>query len=280
MKSWTIVFICGLLFSSCNQDSDTSISSAKNNSKNSQTYYEPKKEIKITVDSDEFEKFVRRKVESKLKINASENYSLKIIETHLDKDTLKDALILINREEFAIENAKKEDKENILKSFGYTARENYVYVFRGASQKVLTTPGIGSSIYHMLEAGLDEITSPGQNDFWVDYRFRNSMFRNYYTMRGDKLFLTLNCPIFDDIGEKDPKAYFVEHRNVKTRISKDIVIHEGDIVNYDPTDIDDPYNFTPDSIVKSDEIHVYFIFDPSRNKFVTPMKPKDDEETI
>ena len=275
MKNWVIVLILGFAFISCNQDNDNKNSNTGN--KNSD---QPQKDIKITVDSDNFESFVRRKVESNLKIDASENYDLKIIEAYLDKDTLKDALILINREEFAIKKAKKEDKEKILKSFGYTATENYVYVFRGASQKVLTTPGIGSSIYHMLEAGLGELTSPGQNDFWVDYRFRNSMFRNYYTMRGDKLFLTLNCPIFDNIGEQEPDAYFIEHREVEARISKDIAIYEGGILNYDPSKIEDTYNFTPDSIVKKDDVFVYFIFDPSRNKFVTPMKPKDEEETL
>lgn len=275
MKNWVIVLILGFAFISCNQDNDNKNSNTGN--KNSD---QPQKDIKITVDSDNFESFVRRKVESNLKIDASENYDLKIIEAYLDKDTLKDALILINREEFAIKKAKKEDKEKILKSFGYTASENYVYVFRGASQKVLTTPGIGSSIYHMLEAGLGELTSPGQNDFWVDYRFRNSMFRNYYTMRGDKLFLTLNCPIFDNIGEQEPDAYFIEHREVEARISKDIAIYEGGILNYDPSKIEDTYNFTPDSIVKKDDVFVYFIFDPSRNKFVTPMKPKDEEETL
>lgn len=275
MKNWVIVLILGFAFISCNQDNDNKNSNTGN--KNSD---QPQKDIKITVDSDNFESFVRRKVESNLKIDASENYDLKIIEAYLDKDTLKDALILINREEFAIKKAKKEDKEKILKSFGYTASENYIYVFRGASQKVLTTPGIGSSIYHMLEAGLGELTSPGQNDFWVDYRFRNSMFRNYYTMRGDKLFLTLNCPIFDNIGEQEPDAYFIEHREVEARISKDIAIYEGGILNYDPSKIEDTYNFTPDSIVKKDDVFVYFIFDPSRNKFVTPMKPKDEEETL
>jgi hypothetical protein len=236
-----------------------------------------KKEI-MSVFQPNFEAFVRRKVEAELGISAVEKYDLQIHLAHLDKDTITDAVILINRKQFALDKAQKESKEKFLENTGYTARENYVYVFKGGSGKILSTPPVGSSIFHPLTVEFEEISTPGQNDFWVAYRLRNSLFRNYYTMRGEKLFLTLNCPVFDEIGNKEPEAYYIEHRSVATRIAKDIVIYKGKIKDYDPSTIVDINNFTPSEIIPTDYIDVYFIFDPDRKTYVTPMAPKDQSE--
>lgn len=268
-KSIYYILLVGILFFSCEHATEEE---QANNEQEA-----AKKEV-ISVFQPNFEDFVRRKVEAELGISAAEKYDLQIHQAHLDKDTITDAVILINRKQFALEKAKREDKEKFLENTGYTGRENYVYVFKGASGKILTTPPVGSSIFHPLTVAFEEISTPGQNDFWVSYRLRNSLFRNYYTMRGEKLFLTLNCPVFDKIGEKVPEAYYIEHRSVETRIAKDIVIYDGKIKDYDPATIADINNFTPSEIIPTDYIDVYFIFDPDRKTYVTPMAPKGQSE--
>lgn len=258
--------LAGILFYSCEEG----ILDGRDNLKK-----ETFTKTKVSVFDTDFEQYIRRKIEAELEINAAEKYDFQIKIAHLDKDTVSDAVILVNREQFAQNRIKKEGKEKFFKSSGYTAKENYIFVFKGITSKILTIPPIGSSVFHPLEVYFEEITAPGQNDFYVTYRFRNSLFRNYYTLRGETLYLTLNCPVYDKIGESEPEVYFIEHRNVETRIAKDIVIYEGLIPNYTPSKIEDPYNYTPEEIKSKDEIFVYFIYDADRKAYVTPMAPKD-----
>lgn len=232
----------------------------------------------INVFDTDFENYIRREIETDLGINAAEKYKLEIHRARLDKDTLTDAVITINREQFALERMKKEGKEKLLKNSGYTVRENYVFVYKGSSGKILSTPPIGSSIFHSLNVFFEQITTPGQHDFWVEYRFRNSLFRNYYTLKGETLYLTLNCPVFDQIGKKNPEVYYISHRNVETRIAKDIVIYEGFIPDYDPDKIDDINNYEPTKINRKEDIFVYFIYDVDRKSYVTPMAPLEKKE--
>jgi hypothetical protein len=266
---FVIILLLTTLFFSC--DESINEEEVPTNKKNTT------KNIKTVFDHD-FEAYIRRKIETELQINAAEKYDLKIHIAQLDKDTISDAVILVNREQHALDRMKKEGKEKLLKNRGYTARENYVFVFKGSSSKLLITPPIGSSIFHPLEVFFEEITTPGQNDFWVEYRFRNSLFRNYYTLKGETLFLTLNCPVFDKIGEKEPEVYSIEHRKVETRLGKDIVIYEGYIPNYDPNLIEDINNYSPENIKPKDEIFVYFIYDIDRKSYVTPMAPREDKK--
>ena len=59
---------------------------------------------------DNFEEWAKRQVETLLKINATENYTMTIHEDFLDRDTLIDAVILVNREEYAkIQEEKLEE---------------------------------------------------------------------------------------------------------------------------------------------------------------------------
>ena len=53
---------------------------------------------------EDFEGWIKRQVESLLKIDAVEKYTLTIHEEYLDRDTLIDAVILVNREEYAKKN--------------------------------------------------------------------------------------------------------------------------------------------------------------------------------
>jgi hypothetical protein len=247
----------------------------KDDTKNKKEATADKKIVNV-FDSD-FENFIRREIEAELAINAAENYTLEIHRSRLDKDTITDAVITLNRREFGLERMKKEGKENLLKKSGYTLRENYVFVYKGSSGKVLTTPPIGSSVFHTLSVFFEQITTPGQNDFWVEYRFRNSLFRNYYTLKGETLYLTLNCPVFDQIGEENPEVFDITHRSVKTRIAKDIVIYEAVIPDYDPENIEDINDYSPSRIEAKEDIFVYFIYDNDRKSYVTPMAPLNQE---
>ena len=48
-----------------------------------------------------FEERAKRAVEADLKINASEKYDIQIHKANIDRDTLEDAVILVNRKQWA-----------------------------------------------------------------------------------------------------------------------------------------------------------------------------------
>lgn len=224
-----------------------------------------------------FEESIARKVELSLGINAAEEYDLKIVKEYINPDTLKDALILVNRKQWAHERAKRNDNEAFMESTGFVGPFNHVFVKLGGSSKLLETPSVGSSADHKLDHKFLRLTSQAHNDFFVEYRVRNSMYRNYYTVRGDRLYLTFNCPVYDSIGYEDPRAFAIKHEESSVRIAKDIALYKGKIVGYDHTKIEDPETYSPQQIVALPELFVYFIFDEKSMKYKTPMKPKEKD---
>jgi hypothetical protein len=218
-----------------------------------------------------FEERAKRAVEADLKINASEKYDIQIHKTYIDRDTLEDAVILVNREQWATKRAEKQDNLDYAKKLGFTGPYNNVFVYLGKYDKFISTPTVGSGAEYPLEINFEVITSPSQKDFYVDYRIRNSMHRNYYTVRNDRVFLTLNCPVFDSIGYPKPKVYSIQHRESSVRLSKDIAMYKGEIANYNPSQIENVNNYTPDKILSKDELYVFFIFDENTLSYVTPM---------
>lgn len=225
-----------------------------------------------------FEEKAKRAVEAELKINASETYGIQIHHAYIDRDTLKDAVILINRKQWAFDRIEKNDNSDIAKKMGYTGPYNNVFVYLGKYDKFISVPSVGSSAEHPLTVKFEVITTPSQKDFYVDYRIRNSMHRNYYTVRNDKVFLTLNCPIFDNVGAPEIKAYSIQHKESTVRLSKDVVLYEGEIPNYNPSKIKNVNNYSPDKIVSTGELYVFFIFNEKTMNYVTPMVNKSNSK--
>lgn len=254
-----IAVLCILsLLAGCN-DEGNGVTNKKNKQKSSLT----------------FEEKAKRAVEADLKINASENYDIQIHKSYIDRDTLEDAVILVNRKQWAFERIKKNKNEKFAKKIGYTGPYNNVFVYLGKYNKFISTPTIGSSAEYPVEVEFETITIPSQKDFFVDYRILNSMHRNYYTVRDDRVYLTFNCPVFDSIGAPQPKVYSIEHKESSVRLAKDIALYDGKIPGYNPSEIKNVNNYSPNEIISTDELFVFFIFDEKTMSYVTPMKKKE-----
>ena len=232
----------------------------------------------IPVKTLEFEAALNRHVSALLKIPPTEDFDFQVHYAFLDRDTLLDAVVLVNRAAYAQEKAKKENNEDFFRYLGYSGPHNHVFVYQGQSGKVLETVPVGSTVFHPLKISFDYVSTPTHLDFWVDYRIRNGKYRNYYTVRGDKLYLTFNAPIFDEIGEPFPKAYYHKLVESPIRTAFDIAVYHAEIKGYNPEKIEDFNNFTPEEILPKDELYVYFIFDEATKKYKTPMRPSSEEE--
>jgi hypothetical protein len=218
----------------------------------------------------EEEKIIRQ-VENILEITAAENYDIQIQYKHIDPDTLKDALILVNRKEYGHQKAKNNNTERFFEKTGHTGLYNFVFLKLGGSDKIISTTPVGSNADYPLTVRFLELTSKAHKDFVVEYRIRNSVHRNYYTVRNDKMFLTFSCPVFDGVGSPNPRVYDIQHPTSEVRIAKDIAMYEGKIVDYNIEEIENINEYTPKEIIRDGDLYVYFIFDDKKMKYVTPM---------
>ncbi len=216
---------------------------------------------------------IKEQVENDLDISAAEQYDIQIHSEFINADTLKDQLILINRKQFAYKHVKATGSKNFFDRMGHSAPYNYVFVKLGGSNEILSTTPVGSNVDYPLKSEFLFLTSKANKDFYVDYRIKNSLQRNYYAVRNNTIYLTFSCPIFDSIGSKNPVVYAIEHKNSPLRISKDIVMYKGQFSDYQPDKIENPNDFTPKNIKSKGEVFAYFIFDNDKMKYVTPMRP-------
>jgi hypothetical protein len=223
--------------------------------------------------TENFEVWAKRQIESMLKINATETYTLEIHEEYLDRDTLIDAVILVNREEYAKKKAAEDGDTSFEELVGYTGPYNHVFTYINGSKKIHQAPPVGSSAEHPLTVHFETISNPSQKDFFVEYRVKSSVHRNYYTISNGKVLLTFSCPLYDFMDPVNPTIYSIKHQESDVRISKDIALYKGSIPNYNPDTIADFMNYYPEEVEETDELYVYFIYDKKKMKYVTPMKP-------
>lgn len=226
------------------------------------------------IEIDNFEEWAKRQVETLLKINATENYTMTIHEEFIDRDTLIDAVILVNREEYAKIKAAEDGDTSFEELVGYTGPYNHVFTYINGSKKLHQAPPVGSSAEYPLTVQFETICNPSQKDFFVEYRVKSSVNRNYYTLDKGKVILTFSCPLYDFMDPQNPIIYAIKHQESDVRISKDIALYKGNIVNYSPNDINDFMSYYPEEVVATDDLYVYFIYDKKRMKYVTPMKPE------
>ena len=256
-----IFFVFGFTFTGCNTNEETGF--------NNQV-----KPVEIA-DTISFKKKMERLIETKLDIPATEDYSIQIKRKHINPDTTSDALILINRMDYAYKRAKSNSTENFFNNTGHTGPYNYVFVYNGSTKKLISRDPFGSTSDISLTSQFLELTSAAHQDFYVNYRIRNSMFRNYYTVRKDDIYLTFSCPVFDSIGQNDPVAYAIEHPRSSVRIAKDIALYKGKIVGYNSNNIENVNAYYPKQIIKVGDLYAYFIFDQKSMKYKTPMRKKE-----
>lgn len=224
------------------------------------------------------EQWIVRKIESELNIPATEKYGIEIIYKHINPDTLMDALILVNRKEHALNHVKNNGTEAFFERTGQTGGYNYVFVKLGGAKDVISTTPVGSNINYSLKAEFLELTSKAFTDFYVDYRIKNSLQRNYYTLRGNNLHLTFSCPIFDGIGDPKPVVYDIRYLDSPVRMTKDIALFHARLKDYKVNEIEDVNHYEAKGIESTEDLYVYFIFDEKTMKYKSPMKAPEVEE--
>jgi hypothetical protein len=214
-----------------------------------------------------FEDRMKREVEAKLSIPVTEKYKIEFHKTHLNRDEKEDCIITVNRLNFAIDEASKEENPSKRAELGYMGNYNYFFYYDGKLDKISIPMTIASSAKSPLKVKFNNIQSDIYQDVSIEYRIRNSAFQNFYLIEGGSLVMVFQWKLFDQVGLDSYEANFISFENGSISLAKDILIHKGKIKNYSK-EIPNVYDYNP-TIEKDGDLLYRFFYDPKIAKYMT-----------
>lgn len=211
------------------------------------------------------EELAKRQVESQLSIPGNENYQLEIHKAHFDGDDIEDAVILVNREQYARKMAL-ENKRTDQEEMGFTGNYNHLFYYNGATNKVSRPINVGSSPFAPLKIQILNIHSEGYKDFTLDYRILENCYRNFYTIFRGVPKLVFQWPVFELEKADNKKVNFIEFGNGSYSLAKDILIYTGKFDSPVPENLRTDFNY---SISKDGPMEYLFFYNPKEGKYFT-----------
>ncbi len=213
--------------------------------------------------------YAKRHVESTLKIGPSEKYQLKIYKANLDGDDKLDAIIAVNRLQFAINEAALTEYPAKRAEVAYMGNFNYIFYFDGGLDLISPPIAIPSSPLLPLKVSFENVSSSDYLDIIVDFRIRNASYRDYYFVKNHSPTRIFQWKNFDGLGTSDAVAFSFSYEPGKVNAAKNIVIHKAKI-GLIPIDAD-LNTFIPE-ITKTTNLERIFFYLPSQGKYVTESK--------
>jgi hypothetical protein len=245
-KKFMILFLACLTFLGCTEEIEEE-ESTKNNHK-----IEP------------VEAIAKRFIESKLEIVPSEKYKLEIFKSQLDGDNHEDAVVTVNRYNFAVEKAAQSKNPGKVAEIGYMGPYNYLFYYDGATGTMSGPLEIPSTPISPLKITFEKVMSDAHSDVVVSYRIRNSCFKSIYTIQSQKPRLVFSWNVFDGFGTPEAKAVHFVYESTAVSLPKDIRIMTAKIVS--SNDKQD-YNLDEPKLEKLNEEEFRFFYNPKEGKY-------------
>jgi hypothetical protein len=220
-----------------------------------------------------FEEMAKNEAMTKLRIPMNEEFAIEIYKAHLNQDEIEDAIITINRLDFAIEEASKSKNSSQIAAFGYLGKYNYFMFYDGKLEKFSVPILVSSSAKKPLKIKFEHVESDFFQNVIVEYRVRNAAFQNFYRIHHNSMNQMFQWKIFDSIGHQKPFANYIEYGEGSISLSKDILIYEGKIKNYNKN-IENHYLYEPE-IEKNGKLLYRFFFDPKTGEYYTENKKRN-----
>lgn len=247
-----LLITCSLFLAACNNE-ETEKSATEETT--------PDNELKV-----DFDQRARREVEAKLQIPVTEKYTFKVYKEFINADTIQDAIITVNRMEFAISDAIKKNKQAKMAEIGFMGNYNFFFYYDGATDQFSVPLPVPSSPGRPLEVSFENMVSDLTKDVIIDYRIRNSGWRSYFSVFNETdLTLVFQWKSFDYAGEEKPEALLHILEASREHSGKDILIYNSEIDHYSQN-IGDMYQYVP-SITKPNKLAYRFYFEPKFGKY-------------
>jgi hypothetical protein len=211
------------------------------------------------------EQMVKNHIETKLAIPSSEKYTFKIYKEHLDGDDKIDAIITLNRLNYALEEAAKSSNTAKRAEVGFIGNYNYIFFFDGGLNQISPPMAVPSSPYSELSVQFENVTTPSYKDILIDYKIINSSYRNYYSVMEHTPTQVFQWKTYGNIGKSDAEVLYLELAAGTIGLAKDILIYEGNLDN--DSELQDAYNFKAKISKKGKLLHRFFYFENERKYF-------------
>lgn len=220
-----------------------------------------------------FEQRTNREISAILQLPATERYSLKIYREHINNDTLLDAIVTVNRMQYAMNEAIRLNKTVKAEEMGYMGNYNFFFYYDGALDKFSVPIPVPSSPGRELDISFVPITSIVRKDVVIGYRIRNSGWKTYFSVVNEQdLMRVFQWKEFDQLGVTYDDALYHSIEPNEDGLSNDIVLYKGTISN-PPKNLKDYYDYVP--VIKKGTKVARFFYDPRSAKF--GIDPKDLE---
>lgn len=171
--------------------------------------------------------YADRMVRAKLGIQANEKFELKIYRAQLDADGIEDAIITLNRLDFAMKEAMASPNAAKRAELGFMGNFNYFFFFDGKLDMLSPPLAIPSSPLLPLSVSFENISSPNYKDVLIDFRIRNASYKDFYTVSNHTPRRIFQFKNFDGLGTKLTEAYHFEYGAGSYGIQKNIFVMEG-----------------------------------------------------
>ncbi|MBN9292857.1 MAG: hypothetical protein J0G96_02620 [Flavobacteriia bacterium] len=205
----------------------------------------------------------------KLGIPANEKFSVQIHQAYLNSDNQSDAIITINRLEYAESYSAQSKNFETLKRNGYVGNFNYFMIYDGASNKLSIPVPVPSSAMKKLEVDFIYLFSESYATPVITYRIKNSEFKNFYNIADgvmDKVFKMIS---YNNAGEENEEAFVFEIGKEGTFSDvKDIIVYKGKLEN--SAEIAKDWFGAKTKISATKTVDKKWFFDPKRYAYVTP----------
>jgi hypothetical protein len=208
--------------------------------------------------------YAKRHVESSLSILGTEKYSLEIIKGNLDADRKEDAIIVVNRKQFALDEAMKSENPAKSAEMAFMGNYNYIFYYDGGLKLISPPIAVPSSALVPLKVNLTEVSAESYQDILIDYRIRNANFRDVFTITNHTPRKVFEWKTFDGLGTDKPEAYTFEYTSGKYGPEKDIILYASTLEKL-PANAD-KNTFEP-KITKTAKVAFHFFYIPQEQKY-------------
>jgi hypothetical protein len=206
---------------------------------------------------------VRSFVELSIQTLPNENYTYEIYQASLNPDQITDAIISVNRCAYAKEKAESSGYLSQAENVGFMGPFNLFIFYDGASNTFTMPVPVPSSPLLPLSISFENISSNRHKDLVVDFRIRNSSYKEIYFLFNNKPSKVFQWKNFDGLGTKESEAYSFEFNPGNGRV-RDIVVYNAQIKA--PKAEIDPFVYKPE-ILNSTELMKNFFYVPAQGKY-------------
>lgn len=211
-------------------------------------------------------KYAERMMRAKLGIQADEQLDFKIYKAQLDADGIEDAIITLNRKDFAMKEAMASPNPAKRAELGFMGNYNYFFFFDGKLDMLSPPIAIPSSPLLPLNVTFENISSEDYKDILIDFRIRNASYKDFYTVSNHTPRRIFQFKNFDGLGTGVTEAYHFEFGAGSYGPQKNIFVMEAQLGALPQGE--DKNTFIP-SIKQIEKIKYTFFYLTKEGKYAT-----------